>query len=614
MNFYEHQDKARAMTGRLVVAFSLAILTVIVTVYAFFVVIWALSEKATLTGFSWWQPQVAIFVIPGVLLAITIGTVVRLRELSGGGAAVAERLGGREVPPSATDPDERRLRNVVEEMSIASGVPVPRVFVLPESSINAFAAGLSINDAAVAVTQGCIKHLTRDELQAVVAHEFSHIANGDMRLNVRLIAFIGGLMAIGTTGVWILRMAVRGGRGASRRRDGRAVLAMLAIGLGLTIIGYTAMFAGRLIQAAISRQREFLADAAGAQFTRNPGALASALARIAGATDEEREIVTRDAGDMAHMFFSNISGSLLRLTATHPPVEERIRRLGGAVAQPTQQERVGLRDQGLLTPEAVARFATVTGRPVPATAQPVPEHPLDTLDADYRSGVHDPMLAPAVMQGLLLPLPPHRDAQLAQLAANTTPGHAERVAWYADARARLRPGDRLLLARLAAPQLRTLPSRYRQQFLADLRTIASSDGLSVFEALMIENLRAWTEAEGQRTVQSPNPGSFKVDGALALVTVLHAAEIDPDAARAAVAAAAKQLRPGMAQSVLSMQPSGATGLGVLFARLRRFPHHYRIQLANALVAGLAADGGHGSADLETIGAFASLLEVPAPIV
>ena len=243
-------------------------------------------------------------------------------------------VGGRLVDPQTADPAERRLLNVVEEMSLASGVPVPPVYVLDnEPSINAFAAGYQPNQAVVAVSRGCLEYLTRDELQGVLGHEFSHVLNGDMRLNLRLIGIVYGILALSIVGYYVMRSAGWCGflaRTRTSRGDNGA--AIFLIGLALCILGYLGVLLGNIIKAAISRQREFLADASSVQFTRNPAGLAGALKKIGGLTDGSR-IRDAHAHEISHMFFGDaFAGSIFNLFATHPPLEERIRLLDPSFA------------------------------------------------------------------------------------------------------------------------------------------------------------------------------------------------------------------------------------------------------------------------------------------
>src|SRR5262249_38401070 len=274
-NFFQQQDSARRKTFQLVVYFVLAILILIALVYGLLLV---LSMYSAHEPVSWWQPELLLLAAAGVALVVGAASAFKVAQLASGGQAVALMMGGEEVPGTTTDARQKRLLDVVEEMSLAAGVPVPPVYVLAEPGINAFAAGYAPGDAVVAVSQGCLNYLTRDELQGVVAHEFSHILNGDMRLNIRLIGLIFGIMALSIIGRML--MFTSGGR-SSGRNDSRG--GMMLLGLGVFVLGLVGAFFGRLIMAAVSRQREYLADASAVQFTRNPDGIGGGLQKSGGA-------------------------------------------------------------------------------------------------------------------------------------------------------------------------------------------------------------------------------------------------------------------------------------------------------------------------------------------
>jgi len=268
MNFFDAQDQARRATRWLVVVYIVSTLLIVAGVTTVFAAVLYQSGVA---------PSPSVLAIAALLTTLVIvgSSIYKTTLLSGGGGKVAEQMGGTLVPADTSDPLRQRLRNVVEEMSIASGVPVPDIYVLEkENGINAFAAGFSPGDAAVAVTRGTLELLDRDELQGVIAHEFSHILNGDMRLNIRMMGVLFGIMVVGLIG----RMILRGGRhsGVSARRSGNASGALI-VGLGLTLLGWIGVFFSRIIKAAVSRQREYLADASAVQFTRQTDGIASAL-------------------------------------------------------------------------------------------------------------------------------------------------------------------------------------------------------------------------------------------------------------------------------------------------------------------------------------------------
>ncbi len=328
MNFFEAQDEARRRTRWLVVYFVLAVVGVIMAIYGIVAgVMVYLGESPTL-----WIPDMFLYTALGTGGMIGMGSLYKTMQLSGGGSVVARDMGGRQVDPHTTDRDERRYVNIVEEMAIASGVPVPEIWIMDdEMGINAFAAGTEPGNAVVAVTRGCIQSLSRDELQGVVAHEFSHILNGDMRLNMRLMGFLFGILMISMIGkmlIYALRyMPMRSSRNDKDGGGVGLVIVLFLAGLALMIVGGVGVFFARLIQAAISRQREFLADASAVQFTRNPNGIANALKKIGGLS-EGSAIHSPKASEASHLFFAE-GGMFSFGFATHPPLDVRIRAILG---------------------------------------------------------------------------------------------------------------------------------------------------------------------------------------------------------------------------------------------------------------------------------------------
>jgi len=329
MNFFEAQDKARRNTLWMILLFFLAVaglvfltnlLLLVVLAYlktGYFV--FSISELKT-----YFDPSVFIGVTVGVCLLIFGGSFYKTMSLSRGGSAVAEMLGGRLVPQSTHDLQQRQLLNVVEEMSIAAGMPIPKVYLLDDHSINAFAAGQSPATAVIGVTRGALYQLSRDELQGVIAHEFSHIFNGDMRLNIRLIGVLHGILLVGMIGYFILRSLRFAGRSRSKKGGG-GIIVILALGIGLMVIGYAGSFFGQWIKAVVSRQREYLADASAVQFTRNKHSIAGALKKIGGSSGGSI-IEAPSAPEYSHAYFANgISSFWQSLFATHPPLEKRIK-------------------------------------------------------------------------------------------------------------------------------------------------------------------------------------------------------------------------------------------------------------------------------------------------
>ena len=325
VDFFTAQDHARRNTGKLVLCFVLAIVVMILGIYVTALLTLHYSSDDSNRRFTepvdWIQPEIFFAVTVVVLVVIGGGSLYKIVELRRGGEAVALMLGGRRIHPNTTDLNQRRLLNVVEEMAIASGVAVPPVFLLQdEPGINAFAAGFTPDDAVIGINQGTLDYLTRDELQGVIAHEFSHILNGDMRFNLRLIGLLHGILLIGLIGYFLMRSS---GRSSSNRESGGGV----GLGLALFVIGYAGLFAGRMIKAGTSRQREYLADASAVQFTRNPESIGGALKKIGGAA-EHSKMETAEAESISHMFFGDaFMRSAHSMFATHPPLQKRIRRV-----------------------------------------------------------------------------------------------------------------------------------------------------------------------------------------------------------------------------------------------------------------------------------------------
>jgi Zn-dependent protease with chaperone function len=330
MNFFDTQERARRKTRYLLFLMTLAVGAVAASVTTVIALTRWLSSSTTMaapfTNWAWANRELLAAIALAIVGFIGIASLYRVATLRQGGSRVVRDLNGTSVSPDDSDPLRRRLRNVVEEMAIASGVPMPEVFVLDhEPAINAFAAGFRPEDAAVAVTRGTLETLNREELQGVIAHEFSHVLNGDMRLNIRLMGPLFGILSIGLLG----RMLLRGNRRSGNRSKGAS--AALLLGAGLTIAGYAGLLAGRLIKASASRQREYLADASAVQFTRQTSGIAGALKKIAGLS-EGSEIESTDAEEISHMLFaSGLSsfslGSLSGALASHPPLFERIHAL-----------------------------------------------------------------------------------------------------------------------------------------------------------------------------------------------------------------------------------------------------------------------------------------------
>lgn len=318
MDFFGQQDRAKTNTKKLVALFCFAVAAIIGAIFA---LLSFLAEGRSEFKSIAWTPEFALQISLFVGILVGLSSLVRISQLKGGGKVIAEALGGRKINHQTQSPNHRRILNVVSEMAIASGTPVPPVYLMKEDGINAFAAGFSPSDAVIGITQGCSEKLSRDQLQGVVAHEFSHILNGDMRLNIRLTGIIYGITCLSDIGRGLMRATRHSSRRNSKGNDGAAAIALA--GMAFFLIGLIGSYFGSLIRAAVSRQREFLADAAAVQFTRNPAGIAGALKRIGGFT-KGSGIKHSATSEFSHLFFTSALSSHF---ATHPPLEDRITRL-----------------------------------------------------------------------------------------------------------------------------------------------------------------------------------------------------------------------------------------------------------------------------------------------
>lgn len=330
MDFFASQELARRNTRKLVVLLAITLVCLIASIYALVVVVLNVAEfkgneKLLVGGWLNWP---LLGLVSGLVSAVVGGgSALKIAELRAGGSKVASLLGGRRLQPGSRDQAEQRVMNVVEEMALASGIPVPPVYVLDnEPGINAFAAGHSIDDAVIGVNRGTIEQLSRDELQGVIAHEYSHILNGDMRMSLRMIGILHGIQVIALIGWGIIRSLRYSSSGSSKEKGGGIAL-ILAIGGGLLVLGSVGLFFARLIKASVSRQREYLADASAVQFTRNPAGIADALKTIGIASDHST-VRAGQAELISHMWFARMSGSgMAGLLSTHPPLLARIRKV-----------------------------------------------------------------------------------------------------------------------------------------------------------------------------------------------------------------------------------------------------------------------------------------------
>ncbi len=633
MNFFEHQAQARRNSARLVLLFVLAVTAIVALVD---VLVWLGSGSVRMVLWS------------SVLTLAVIGlaSLYRIRSLRAGGEVVAVQLGGTEVAADTRDPSLRRLRNVVEEIAIASGVPMPRLYVLEQDAgINAFAAGYSPADATIAVTRGALQRLNRDELQGVIAHEFSHILNGDMRLNIRLMGVLFGILMLSVIGKRVL-MHTGGGSRVRLGRIGAPVLVLLLMALAAIVIGSIGVFFGRLIKAAVSRQREILADASAVQFTRQTQGLAGALKKIGGLDDGSHLADRAGAEEVSHMLF----GEGLRLSpwfATHPPLVERIQRLepwfraeqlqtlrGGWYSAPpdglAEDRALGLAGHDALSVDALLPGASQAVRVDPAQVAAQVGTPADD---DYQQAVHlagslpPPLRALAGDRGsaqpLLLAMLLDADASVAaqqREAVRRALGEpmASSVQSLATGPLReLHAALRLPLAALAFPTLRSLPRPQLDAFMRCIDALTHADGrISLFEyclsRLLLVQVQAALDPSRHLHFGRRKTTSVQKEFATLLAVVARAGNPgDEGAARRAHLAGLQRILP---QDHLPYAPpaNGVLALDAVWAPLDSMDPLGKQLLVEAVTATVSHNQRVNVAEAELLRTICATLHCPLP--
>ena len=506
MRFFEHQEKARNHTFRLLVLFGLGVFALIFSIDAILLLGLGFSDSpGGLDGANWGKILATYFpalALVAAFLGFVIGSasLYRLSQLSsGGGASVAESLGGHLLQAETSDPVERKILNIVEEMAIASGMPVPRVYLMDEDGINAFAAGWSPNDAVIGVTRGCVEALSRDELQGVIAHEFSHILNGDMKINIRLMGILYGIFFLSILGEILIRsISYSGNSSNEKKNDGKGAIFM--IGLVLFILGWMGWFFGRLIQAAVSRQREFLADASAVQFTRNPEGISGALRKIAG-WDQGSLIRNPNAPEASHLFFGNGISGFSALFATHPPLEERIQRIEGIYFQPPENTSEATSTEPTediaFSAAQLSNLAGTMRMPAKNAAPPVP------ILIPIENQCKDPAGALAVLYSMLLP-PDNlsRTKARVQLISKLDPAIAQALFEVEPLVLQTNKLQLFTLLSKALPSLKMLGEEQSIDALKTCKALISADGKIDFFEFCIWRL-AKTGLEKFRQVKGP---------------------------------------------------------------------------------------------------------------
>jgi Zn-dependent protease with chaperone function len=649
MDFFEHQDRARRNTSMLIVYFAFAVAMVVGSVYAVLlgIAVYASKGSERPIQFFAWHPQLMFGVSIVVTGLIALGSLYKIWSLGGNGENVALALGGVKIPANTRNLDERILLNVVEEMALAAGTPVPPVFLMEgETGINAFAAGSSPQNAVIGITRGALSTLKREELQGVIAHEFSHVLNGDMRLNLRLMGLLNGILLIALIGYGVLRILGEVGFRSSRdREDDKGTLGLVAafalVGGSLVAIGYIGVFFANWIKAAVSRQREFLADASAVQFTRNPNGIGDALKRIGGWAQHSR-LKSAHAAEASHMFFGE--GVVSNLFATHPALPVRIRRIDPNFrGEFPETKHVAHSESELIDPHSLSQArssfagvheAAVAGadrheqepqEAVSHIGEPRPEHLVhaqhlvDELDSLLAEDVRDPLGAVAIVYAMLLApaQDPVRAKQLVLLckASNSlVVSEMNRVSARVD---QLPIEQRLPVACLALPALSQLSPSQANTFRNNVRNLIEADRKwTVFEFAIQRFItkRLVRRLTDSKDAYAPAGGSLVESFQTVLSTLSHLGSEASFVESAFSAGAAKVPKLSRGISILPRDKCTLKSLDQALNVLELARNANKRDMLSAFSACIAADGKVEVSEMELLRVISDALGCPMPPV
>ena len=630
MDFFQHQAKAKSRTFLLIFLYSLGLLGLTAVMVVATLIFFASVETEP-------DPAIMLLCVGGVITLVIGGTLFKTAQLSqGGGRAIAESLGGRQVFPSSTDPADRRLYNVVEEMSLASGIPVPALYIMDnEKSINAFAAGFSPNAAVIGVNRGTVDLLTRDELQGVIAHEFAHILNGDMRMNLRLIGILFGLQLLAIIGYYALRLAAMGDGGRSRggnKKGGGVVLAILGVGLALMIIGYIGVFFSAIIKAAISRQREYLADASAVQFTRNPDGIVGAFKKIGAVGSGLKHA---NAAEASHLFFGDVCGlfSLGGLLATHPDLSTRIRRI-----DPRFDGRFPkMSDIRPLKPSDFShdfsrRVKAQNSRPTLASKESVIEHISELTVANVLTAAamlreipkpvavsaDNPLTAQAVLFAMLLDLDETiRNRQLTQIKTNCVPFLFEETQRLYPQICTLPEHEKIPLAQHVSATFREMTRQQYIQFSKVLNLLIAADQkMDIFEytikAVLHRDLDIYFGLAKQLRVKFTAMPQVRMQVRAVLSYLAYAGHTAMEEASGAFSAAMKEL--GLPEEILRPFETTNTQFECSLRTLAETAPALKKNIFSAFMTCVWYDGKITPKEAGLIRAIAAMLAIPMPVL
>lgn len=654
MNFFEAQESARRSTSLLILLFLLAIVILLaLSNFIVFEYLYFLQYQTLTFSLSQLEPvfdnDLSVLVCTAIIGFICLGSIYKLVQLSAGGSVIAQHLGGVIIPRSSSDPLHKKILNVVEEMAIASGTPVPQVYILNERGINAFAAGWKTTNAVIGITRGALERLNRDELQGVIAHEFSHIFNGDMRLNIRLIAVLHGILMIGMLGRVILRSLRFARTSRNSKGGGQAILLLAGIGGVLAVLGYTGTFFGNWIKALISRQREYLADASAVQFTRNSDGIANALKKIGGAIPGSA-LLAAAVDEYSHAYFARGESGIRYFSfSTHPPIKQRILRIqpdwdGRYILdkrKPAQQHSGSFRADknkrlkiNVATGVAVDVATTTLNDAINAVAT-IGEVSQDKLDAAqlWRHQFPGAVLAnaenPYGAQALVLAL-------LVDEGENEGPGkrsevvsrqyqvlsdvigeiHARNVGQLQRDVAALRATQTISLIDLILPTLREMSIGQYRKFEACVQQLIAADRKVslrewVIQRLVLQHLNEQYGLRKKPVAKYFVLGSAKKASELMLSLLAYLEHPDESEARLAFDTAKRSIAAG----ALSLLPKSAVSLGSLNTAMDELEYlkpPLKKRFLQACVSCIAHDGKVKIPSYELTRAIASCLDCPMP--
>lgn len=626
MDFFSAQDRTRSTTRKLIFIYILAIIALDISIYFVTLFIFGVTGDTGIP--SIWIPELFIGVSFVTFLVIAIGTITRVYQLKKGGSAVAEMLGGRKVSMSSTDFNERRFINVVEEMSIAAGIAVPDLYILDqEPSINAFAAGYSTRDAAVGVTRGTLEQLNRDELQGVIAHEFSHIFNGDMRINIRLIGILNGILLIHLLGLMIMRSGAYARMGSSGKNKNQG--GIIIFGIALLAIGYIGMLFGRIIQSAVSRQREYLADAAAVQYTRNPDGLAGALHKIA-ASIEKPTLNDAHAMEMSHLFFSSsFKSGLDSLFATHPPIDKRIMALGSALSredavrrsaatnQPTSQTNIQDSDEDheFMDPKWIlAAMGTIDSQQI-SNAGTI----LDGLPQPVKQAVHEPLGAESLIFAMLLSeeieIETEQVEKIKKMCGTETEFAVLAIKQHLN---QIKPEWELPIVEIAIPALKEMSEEQFERFRSTISALIYADGkVTLFEyaleKIITHQLEIVYSKKAESKITHTNLSRLGREISLLISAIAHETARNPEEAwKAGIQTLDEKPKSGF--SFVKQSECTFDAVDNALEEIGKSSGAVKKSFINAALNCIAQDGIFNRNEMEWIRAMAAAIDSPLPLM